>query len=583
MTSSLLLDSTFAAPPGGNGTVRMRLVNAGAVTFSGFRLALNSFVQLTPPAGAAVQLTRRIGTYHEIAPPAGFELEPGAAWDIGPLDCMYPLVHANDGPVGAFLVGSDGSTVPVRAVLTERAATVRVGDAAPPALLLDQPTDVTGAAWAAAAGREHRLYPDDAKVLSNGGDGGRVEARIDDSLGAEDFCVASVADASFRWTIAAGSPVALQWAFMELARRLRGDGGLVGSVFTPRHGYRGLMLDLARHFYPSGDVEEVIDIAAWRRLNRLHLHLTDDQAWRIPIAAYPALAEVGAWRGHGLPIPPQNGSGADAYGGYYTHDDIRRWITKASELGIELIPEIDVPGHCYAAIAAVPELRDPDDTGGVESVHNFRHNVLNPGLPGTRTFLEAVFGEVADLFPGPSIVIGGDEVPDGVWQSSPPAQRYAAERGLDGHRAIEGAFVADIVEIAMCVTGRRIGAAQEAAQCGGLRPRDGYVLGWKSNKDCKRLAASGYTVVAEPAEAFYLDMATGPEWHIPGTWWAGMVTSDVISGFDVTDGWDEAAKANLLGIQACLWGEHVSDRATLRSLLLPRLDAFGDAAWRALQ
>ncbi len=415
MSSSLLLDSTFAAPPGGIGTLRLRLVNAGAVTFSGFRLAFNSFVQLTPAVGAAMHLTRRIGTYHEIVPPAGFVLQPGAVWDIGPLDCNCPLVHANDGPVGAFLVASDGSTVPVRAVPTERAAAVKMGDAAPPALLLDQPTGVTGAAWAAAAGCEIRLYPDDATVLSSSGDGARVEARIDDALGADDFRLGAAAGASLGWTVAAGSSVALQWAFMELARRLRGDGRLVGSAFTPRHGYRGLMLDLSRHFYPSADVEEVIDIAAWRRLNRLHLHLTDDQAWRIPIAAYPALTAIGAWRGHGLPIPPQNGSSADAYGGCYTHDDIRRWIAKAGELGIELIPEIDVPGHCYAAIAAVPELRDPDDTGAVQSVHNFPHNVLNPGLPATRTFLETVLGEVADLFPGPWVVIGGDEVPDGVW------------------------------------------------------------------------------------------------------------------------------------------------------------------------
>ena len=254
-------------------------------------------------------------------------------------------------------------------------------------------------------------------------------------------------------------------------------------------------------------------------------------------------------------------------------------MTRAADLGIELIPEIDVPGHWYATIAALPELFDRGDTGTVESVQYFRSNVLNPGLPATRPFLESVFGEVAELFPGSRIHIGCDEVVTGAWDASPAARRWAADHGLAGHAAIEKAFVAEIVDIVRKSTGRGLGAWQEAAEFGGLRPGDGYVVGWRESEVCRTLAEEGYEVVASPAAAYYLDMAEGPDWHLPGHFWAGNVTSDVIASYDPTAGWDESSKARLMGIQASLWGEHVTDRRTLRAMLLPRLDAFGEAGW----
>ena len=576
MSSSLTLDSSYTPGAPGPGHVRLRLVNAGRETFTGFRLGFTSVTRLTPSSEAALSVVEQIGSYHELAAPAELDLGPGEVWALGPFECDMPMTHANDGPVRAFLIRGDGSTTEVRVPVTERVPRVRVGGEAAPAAQLASGGDDVERAWAVASDCEQRLHPDDGRVLTGAG-GAAVEARIDESSGPESFSVDG--DRRGGFAVTAGSRIALQWAFIDVARRLRGEIITAESRFEPRYGFRAVMIDVSRHFVPAVDVGEVIDLAAWRRLNVVHLHLTDDQSWRVPIGAHPALADVGAWRGFGLPIPPLHGSGADPYGGCYTGHDIGGWVTRAADLGIELVPEIDVPGHSYAAIAALPELRDPDDTGSVLSVQSFPRNVLNPGLPATRAFLEAVFGALADLFPGSPMHIGCDEVPNGVWDRSPAAQRWAAARGLDGHHAIECAFVADIVELVRSTTGRSIGAWQEAALLGGLRPGDGYVIGWTDNETCRRLAEDGHDVVAGAAAAYYLDMATGPEWDQPGHWWAGSITTDTIAAFDPTAGWDDADRSRVIGIQASLWGEHVPDRRTMRTLLLPRLDTFAATGW----
>ena len=211
---------------------------------------------------------------------------------------------------------------------------------------------------------------------------------------------------------------------------------------VPVHEWRGLHVDVARQFLPAVDVEWLID--AGRVAAAQSAASAPDRRRGLAGAdrRLPGLTEVGAWRGHGLAIPPLLGSGAEPSGGAYSADDIRGWVRRAAELGIELIPEIDLPGHCFAALAAVPELRDPADTSGAVSVQHFVDNVLVPGLPSTAPFLEAVFGELADLFPGPWLHLGGDEVPAGAWAGSPAAQRYAAERGVAGTDAIAAAFVA---------------------------------------------------------------------------------------------------------------------------------------------
>ncbi len=424
------------------------------------------------------------------------------------------------------------------------------------------------AAWATAAGCERRLYT--AGVLGTAG-GGLVTPSIDTRLPAESFVIDGA-------NVAAGSEQALVTAFLTLAGARR-DAAEPTGVHRPVHRWRGLHVDVARQFIPAVDVGWLIDEAAWSRLNRVHLHLTDDEGWRFPVAGYPALTEVGAWRGHGLAIPPLLGSGAAPYGGAYTADDVRGWVERARGLGIEIVPEVDLPGHCFAALAAVPELRDPADSSGAASVQYFVDNVLVPGLPSTAPFLEAVFGALADLFPGPWVHLGGDEVPIGAWARSPAAQAFARERGVAGTDAIAAAFMGEVIRLVRTTTGRSVGVWQDAAECGALRPEDGYVVGWRSSADCRRLAAAGYDVVAAPAEVYYLDMAVDDAWHTRGASWAGSTSVGAVEAHDPAAGWTAAERGHLLGIQACLWTEHVHDRATLTELLLPRLDAIAASAW----
>ncbi len=576
MTAALRLDATYAAGDEDAGTLLVRLVNAGPTPLSEFRLAFTAVVPLIPPDGSSTRLVTRTSGYHELAPPNGFELAPGEVWQLDPLSCGHPLRHANDGPSSAYVIVADGSTRPVHVGGTARADAPRVGRSAPPALHLADPLGVGAEAWATAAACERRLYPRDAGVLSPAEAGDAVAVDVDTALPKDSFRIESGAGGH---TVTAASPAAVLPAFVTLAQAQRAGVVPRHSMNEPIHEWRALHIDLARQFMPAVDVEWLLDVAAWRGLNRLHLHLTDDEGWRVPIASYPALTEVGAWRGHGLPIPPLLGAGAEPYGGSYAPTDISLWVRRAAELGIELIPEIDLPAHSFAALAAVSQLVDPEDSGTAVSVQHFSRNVLNPGVAATRPFLEAVFGELADLFPSPWVHVGGDEVPPGAWQGSPAAQRYAAERGIAGTDAIAAAFVSDIIAIVGAV-GRRVGVWQEAAQSGAVIPGDGYVVGWKSRDDCRRLAAAGHSVVAAPAEAFYFDMAADAAWRTAGAGWAGETSVEDVARFDVTAGWTPTERDNLIGIQACLWTEHVHDHATLVELLLPRLDAFAAAGWR---
>jgi hexosaminidase len=173
--------------------------------------------------------------------------------------------------------------------------------------------------------------------------------------------------------------------------------------------------------------------------------------------------------------------------------------------------------------------------------------------------------------------LGGDEVAPGAWSGSPAAQRWAAARVLSGTLAIATAFVRQLAAHVRSVHKREVGVWEEAAAA--LEPGDGYVIGWRAASACRELAAAGHAVVAAPAQSVYLDMAASRDWYEPGMSWAGHTSLADVEAFDPTAGWSDAERANLLGVQACTWTEHVHDRPALERLLFPRLTAFADAAW----
>ncbi len=302
---------------------------------------------------------------------------------------------------------------------------------------------------------------------------------------------------------------------------------------APAMGFRGCHLDVARRFYSVAEISKFLAILAWNKLNRFHWHLSDDEAWRVEIEAYPRLTEVAAWRGHGLPLPPLLGSGPEKSGGFYSKADIAQIVGLAGRFGIEVIPEIDVPGHCYAMLQALPELRDPGENGLYYSIQSFPNNCLNPAVEGVYAALETIFGEMAAMFPSRYFHVGADEVPKDAWGSSPLANAARAALGVTGANELQAQFLRRIQDF-LTSKGKITGAWEEAAHGGGIDKANCYLVGWVNVEGSQRLANEGYDVVVAPGQAFYLDMANSPDWHEPGAGWAGWSSPEKAYRFDPT-------------------------------------------------
>ncbi|MBT4099064.1 MAG: family 20 glycosylhydrolase, partial [Gemmatimonadetes bacterium] len=213
----------------------------------------------------------------------------------------------------------------------------------------------------------------------------------------------------------------------------------------PRFNFRGLMLDCARHFHSKDTVLRTLDLMAQFKLNRFHWHLTDDEGWRLEIQAFPQLTERGAWRGEGEVLEAQFGTGPGRYGGFYSRDDVQEVVSYAAARQIEVIPEIDIPGHSRAALKSCPELLvEEADASQYCGAQLYTDNVLNPALPATYQFLHTVLDEVCDLFPGEYVHLGADEVPDGVWQQSPACSEFMAEHGYESAHELQGHLLRDL-------------------------------------------------------------------------------------------------------------------------------------------
>ncbi|WP_240138871.1 beta-N-acetylhexosaminidase [Streptomyces sp. MUM 178J] len=355
---------------------------------------------------------------------------------------------------------------------------------------------------------------------------------------------------------------------------------------APRFGWRGLMLDVARHFMPKDDVLRHLDLLAAHKLNVLHLHLTDDQGWRIEITRHPRLTQTGAWRartrwGHRAselwdPAP---------HGGYYTQDDIREIVAYAAERHIRIVPEIDIPGHSQAAIAAYPELGNADvidttslavwDTWGVSP------NVLAPTDTVLR-FYEGVFEEVLRLFPAdvsPFVHIGGDECPRDQWKASPTAQARIRELGLAGEEGLQSWFIRHFGRW-LAARGRRLIGWDEILE-GGLDP-GAAVSSWRGYRGGIEAARAGHDVVMCPEQQVYLDhrQAEGSDEPMP----IGYVrTLEDVYRFEPVPpelrGRPEAAR-HVLGAQANVWTEVMQDRSRVDYQVYPRLAAFAEVVWR---
>ncbi|CZF86807.1 beta-N-acetylhexosaminidase [Grimontia marina] len=350
----------------------------------------------------------------------------------------------------------------------------------------------------------------------------------------------------------------------------------------PRFGYRGMMLDCARHFHPLSRVKNLINQLARFKFNHFHWHLTDDEGWRIQIDAYPELTEIGAWRGPFESIEPQYTSLSKIHGGFYTKDEIREVIAYAAERGITVVPEIDIPGHCRAAIKSLPQLLVEDaDTSAYRSIQNYNDNVLNPGLKGTYTFLETVLKEVCELFPAPYVHIGADEVPEGVWTDSPACQALMKTHGYKDFKDLQG-HVLRHCEDFLSTKGKQMFGWEEAV-FGDKVSKDTVIFSWlneQSGLDCIR---NGYNVVLQPGHETYLDMAQDYSACEPGTDWACKVPLEKAYHYEPfansTVTTEEFGKVK--GIQCALWCEMTNTQSRFEYMIFPRLLAIAEVCWSA--
>ncbi|MFG2878248.1 beta-N-acetylhexosaminidase [Streptomyces sp. NPDC048337] len=355
---------------------------------------------------------------------------------------------------------------------------------------------------------------------------------------------------------------------------------------SPRFAWRGLMLDVARHFMPKDGVLRYIDLLAAHKLNVLHLHLTDDQGWRIEIKRYPRLTGVGAWRarsrwGHRA-SPLWNET---PHGGFYTQDDVREIVAYAAERHIRVVPEIDVPGHSQAAIAAYPELGNTDvvDTSALEVWDDWgiSENVLAPTEAVVR-FYEGVFEELLELFPAevsPFVHVGGDECPKEQWRASAVAQERIRELGVDGEDGLQSWFIRHF-DTWLAERGRRLIGWDEILE-GGLAP-GAAVSSWRGYAGGIAAAEAGHDVVMCPEQQVYLDhrQAGGAEEPMP----IGYVRSleDVYRFEPVPPKLSAEAAARVLGAQANVWTEVMEDQGRVDYQVFPRLAAFAEVVWSRL-
>jgi hexosaminidase len=336
---------------------------------------------------------------------------------------------------------------------------------------------------------------------------------------------------------------------------------------SPGYKWRGLHLDCGRHFRDVAYIKRFLDLMALHKLNTFHWHLTEDQGWRIEIKKYPKLTEIGAWRddGHG-----------GKYGGFYTQDQIRDVVAYAAARHITIVPEIEMPGHSVAALAAYPELSCTGGPFKVETKWGVFNDVYCPGKEHTFEFLEDVLTEVMELFPGTFIHIGGDECPKDRWQACPDCQARIKAEGLKDEHELQSYFIKRI-DTFVTSKGRRIIGWDEILE-GGLAP-GAAVMSWHESEGGMAAARAGHDTVMTPMSHCYFDHYQS---HAPGQPKAigGYLPIETVYGFEPSPPELSPADAvHVLGGQGNLWSEYFENDAQVDYMTYPRAAALAEALW----
>ncbi len=350
----------------------------------------------------------------------------------------------------------------------------------------------------------------------------------------------------------------------------------------PRFKWRGLMLDVSRHFFKKEYIKQVIDGLAMHKMNVLHLHLVDDQGWRIEIKKYPKLTEVGAFRvdqedAHWSNRRATTDQDKGVYGSFYTQEDIKEIVSYATSKGIEVIPEIEMPAHVMSAIASYPELSCFETSIGVPSGGIWPiTEIYCAGKDSTFEFLENVLLEVMELFPSKYIHIGGDEARKTNWKKCSHCKERMKDEGLQNVEELQSYFVKRIEKF-INLKGKKLVGWDEILE-GGLAP-DATVMSWRGVKGGIEAAKKGHDVVMTPGTHCYFDHYQGPQNEEPLAWGGYSPLSKVYTFDPVVDTMTDEEAKHVLGGQANLWSEYISTESHSQYMIYPRLAALSEALW----
>lgn len=357
--------------------------------------------------------------------------------------------------------------------------------------------------------------------------------------------------------------------------------GCCEAVDAPRFDYRGLSLDVARTWIPADRVKRYIDLLAYHKINKLHFHLTDDEGWRIELKSHPEFARTGGFRGGDSPVHPRYAKFDEKWGGYYTQRELRDIVEYARIRNIEVIPEIDMPGHSKALGAIRHDILcdfvpDTARTNGLDI-----RNVWCAAKESNYALIDDIIREVSTIFTSKYIHIGGDEVDMSQWRKCPDCQRLKREKGLNGEKQIEDYFIARVT--AILAKYGKVPAVWNEAVDGGTLPKATRVHGWQSIKHCLRAVEKGYPTIVMPGAYFYFDMKQSA--NEAGHTWAAIFDAKKVLSFDLDrNGFTERHLAKVAGLEASFFSEIYIEHSPEKSdyldyMLFPRLCAFAEVAW----
>lgn len=385
-------------------------------------------------------------------------------------------------------------------------------------------------------------------------------------------------------TSEAGTFYGIQTLRKSLPITNKGDISLPAAEINdyPRFSYRGVHLDVSRHFFPADSVKRFIDMMALHNINRLHWHLTDDQGWRIEIKKRPELTTIGSKRSE--TVIGHNSGEYDGipYSGFYTQDEAREIVKYAQERHITVIPEIDLPGHMQAALAAYPELGCTGGPYEVWKMWGVSEDVLCAGNDKTLAFIEDVLNEIVDIFPSEYIHVGGDECPKVRWEKCPKCQARIKAEGIKGdkkHSAEEylQSYVISRMEKFVESKGRHIIGWDEILE-GGLAP-NATVMSWRGMDGGIEAAKQKHNVVMTPNTYVYLDYYQSADTDLEPDAIGGYLPLEKVYSFEPTAGISPEDQKYVIGAQANLWTEYIPTFSQVEYMIMPRIDAVADIQW----